>query len=72
MGFLQLRLGGAYFLLVARELLFAVVSVVPGSVSTAPWFGCAAACEILLDQGLAHGPWVGRWILNRWTTRKVQ
>ena len=72
MGFLQLLLVGAYSLLVVYELLFAVVSVVPGSVSMAPWFGCAAACEILLDQGLAHVPWVDRWILNRWTTRKVQ
>ena len=56
MGFLQLQLVGAYSLLVVHGLLFAGVSVVPGSVVAAPQLGCAAACEILLDQGLGPCP----------------
>ena len=50
---------GAHSLVAAHGPLTAVVSVVPGFVAAASWLGCAAACEILLAQGL--GPCLLGW-----------
>lgn len=50
---------GAHSLAAVHGPLVAVVSVVPASAVAASWLGCAAACEILLDQGL--GPCLLGW-----------
>ena len=33
--------------------------------------GGLGACGIFLDQGSNLVPWIGRWVLNHWTTREV-
>ena len=70
---------GGYSLVVVHGLLIAVSSLVEehgllgcmGSVVGAHGLSYPVVCGIFPDQGSNSGRWIGRWILNHWTTREV-
>ena len=70
---------GGYSLAVVHGLLIAVPSLAEehgllgctGSVVVAHGLSYPMACGIFPDQGSNSSRWIGRWILNHWTTREV-
>ena len=60
-----------HWALVAAHRLSLVAVSGSYCLAVARGLSCSVACGIFLIQG-THVACIGRWILNHWTTRKVQ